>query len=375
MNLIVHIGTEKTGTTTIQQMLFNNREIFKSNGYYFLECVEPKNNRKLPSYCMADDKYDDYFKDKGILHLEQKIKFKKKFLDEFHEELSSIEDKVHTVIVTSEHFSSRLNTHVEVRKFYDLVAPYFTDIRILCYLREQCETAVSLYSTYLRSGFTNEFNNSLKKCRPENSFYNYYKMLNMWSSVFGLDSVEVKIYKKSNFVGGDLISDFLHAVSPELLDVVDKNVGHHNVSISPFGQGIALSINRLYSVNDHIGMRANKTVRKRLINCVSSCFPGRGCIPTIGEYQEIYNLFYESNKMLSNEYLGIDSELFEFSPPSSKSIFPALEGFSFWGYIKFPILYVLSFSSLFVGVKQYIKFLLFHYLSIKLSNPYFKKPS
>ncbi len=42
MNLIVHIGTPKTGTTTIQEMLFESREILKSKGFHFLQCAGKK---------------------------------------------------------------------------------------------------------------------------------------------------------------------------------------------------------------------------------------------------------------------------------------------------------------------------------------------
>jgi hypothetical protein len=374
MNLIVHIGAEKTGTTAIQEMLFANREVLESNGYKLLECAGKKNQRKFPSFCLADDKCDDYFRDREIISLEQKIIFREKFLEDFHDELSRINAEVHTVIISSEHLSSRLNTQAEVLKFYDLVAPYFANIRVICYLREQVETAVSRYSTGLKSGVANEFKRALNNCHPGNIYYNYYEMLRIWSSVFGQSGIKVKIYSKKNFVDGDLISDFLHTVSPELVGIVDKKIGRHNVSISSFGQGIALSINRLYSVKEHAGRKANKIVRSRLVNGVSVCFPGRGKVPSFEQYQEIYTSFYESNSILNQEYLNSDCELFEFSPPRRRSILPELEGFSLIGYIKFSMFYIFAFPSLFVGARQFVKFLLFHHAGIELSKPYFKKP-
>lgn len=364
MNLIVHIGAEKTGTTAIQEMLFDNREVLKSNGFMLLECVGENDHRKIPSYCMADDKYDDYFRKIGIQSLEQKIRFRNELLDNFHNELSCINDEIHTVIISSEHLSSRLNTQAEVLRFYDLIAPYFTNVRVLCYLREQVETAVSLYSTGLKSGITDEFEKALNSCRPGNIYYNYYEMLKLWSSVFGKSSIEVKIYNKKSFVDGDLISDFLHMVSPELVGIVDKKIGRHNISISPFGQGIALSINRLYSVKEYAEWKVNNDVRERLINIVSVCFPGRGDVPSVEKYNEIYSSFYEPNRMLSQEYLNSDCELFELSPPSRRSILPGLEGFSLVGYIRFSISYIYIFPTLFVGVKRFVKFLLFHHAGV-----------
>ncbi|MCP4088177.1 MAG: hypothetical protein GY746_00060 [Gammaproteobacteria bacterium] len=319
MNLIVHIGIEKTGTTTIQEMLFINRENLKSNGFYFLQCAGSKNNRKLPAYCINDTKNDDYFVDKCILSHEDKSKFREALRDDLRDELSALGSEIHTVLISSEQLSSRLTSDTEIRRFHKLMSPHFSNIRILCYLREQCEMAVSLYSTAMRSGVTLGFNEYLKKCQPDNGRYNYYKMINMWSSVFGLSSIDVRIFSKEAFVGGDLICDFLTCISPDLISVVDKSIDSQNLSISAFGQRLGLSINRLLpNYTDDRRLSKSALLRRRFLIIIGYCFPGRGSAPSAAEYQRIYDSFYESNKMLSERYLGKNHKLFEFSPPSQK---------------------------------------------------------
>ncbi|MBE3829324.1 hypothetical protein HJ140_09590 [Vibrio parahaemolyticus] len=51
--LVLHIGTEKTGTTSIQSMLSQNRQRFKAQGFHVLECAGEENHRLLPSIFIA----------------------------------------------------------------------------------------------------------------------------------------------------------------------------------------------------------------------------------------------------------------------------------------------------------------------------------
>ncbi len=116
MNLIVHIGTPKTGTTTIQKMLFDNKQILKSKGLHFLQCAGPKNNRALPAYCSNDDKSDDFFRDQKILSRDEKTRFRDELRSGFYKELSSLGDGTHTVLTSSEQFSSRMTSDAEIRR-------------------------------------------------------------------------------------------------------------------------------------------------------------------------------------------------------------------------------------------------------------------
>jgi hypothetical protein len=376
MNLIVHIGIQKTGTTTIQKILFNNKEILKSKGFHFLQSAGPRNNRKLPTYCIDDEKDDDFFRDRGILSLEGKIKFRENFRSDLDEEICSLGDGIHTVITSSEHFSSRLKSYAEIKKFYDLISPYFANIRILCWLREQCELAISGYSTAMRSGVTLDFDEYLKECQPDNIYYNYYKMLNMWSSVFGFASIKVKIFSKSAFVGDDLICDYLSCVSPDLIAVVDKNIGYQNVSINAFGQGLLLSVNRLLPKYVD-GKRLNKSqpLRRRIVEIIESCFSGFGTAPSTSDYQRICDSFYESNKMLSKKYLSKNCKFFDFSPPCRKNISRKFGGFTLVGFLKFTKLYIGAHPSLSSGFFRYCELMTYHCTGVRISKSFFKNAS
>ena len=164
----MHIGTEKTGTTSIQNYLYLNQKKLKSSGFHFIQSAGTTNNRALPSFCMNEDRFDDFFRDQGIKTLEQKHDFRKTFLEEFENEIRSAPSSVHTFIMSSEHFHSRLRSEEEVDNVYKLLSAYFDEFKIICYLREQVDTCTSFYSTHLKSGGTSSFAGFLKRCEPGN---------------------------------------------------------------------------------------------------------------------------------------------------------------------------------------------------------------
>jgi hypothetical protein len=102
LKAIVHIGTEKTGTTSIQRYLYLNREKLRRAGYHFIESAGDTNNRALPAYCVSDKKFDDFFQEKGITTPEEKEHFKQTFLKQAEAELEGLPKKVYTDFVSSE---------------------------------------------------------------------------------------------------------------------------------------------------------------------------------------------------------------------------------------------------------------------------------
>ena len=67
MKAVIHIGTEKTGTTTLQEFLHLNRANLKNQGIAYLQSPGERNNRKLATYCMNHNNVDDHIEDLGII--------------------------------------------------------------------------------------------------------------------------------------------------------------------------------------------------------------------------------------------------------------------------------------------------------------------
>ena len=89
------------------------------------------------------------------------------------------------MLITSEHFHSRLVDEASVRKLAKFLSGLFREVEVICYLREQSAVRKSLYSTNLKGRGTQPYA-SFGADEDENStYYNYYNLVTRWSNVFG----------------------------------------------------------------------------------------------------------------------------------------------------------------------------------------------
>jgi hypothetical protein len=316
MELIVHIGTPKTGTTSVQELLFKNRAALNSQGFHFLQCAGERNNRELAVYSLRDDVPDEILRWRGIRTPEQRAAFRDGLKERLQEELSSLGDSIHTVIVSSEQLSARLNHCDEVGRFQSLVSPHFSDIRILVWLREQCNMATSRYSTAVRSGVTLGFRAFMNDCHPGNPLFNYLDLLDRWADVFGRENITPRVFHRDHFVQGDLLSDFIAAIEPKLLHSLEFPL-QQNTSIRPLGQLILLMTNRFCKTFYKGNMRNRKKFerRARISDAVEERLSGPGLQPSARQYKRIFELFADSNREVNQRYFGRDGDLFIFEPP------------------------------------------------------------
>ena len=104
MKVIVHIGTEKTGTTSIQALLDRNREALSKHGFHVLRCAGKLNHRALPSFCARASRADDYLRNNAIDSDEKRESFRENLKQTFEAEISGLDSNIHTVLISSEHF-------------------------------------------------------------------------------------------------------------------------------------------------------------------------------------------------------------------------------------------------------------------------------
>ena len=200
--LILHIGCEKTGTTSIQQFLAREREDLMSAGVLFPVvpaggAAEP--NHKMLTLCVRSSNVDDLRA--TVPDVDKKIAdFEVEFADEI------AKSGCNTVVLSNEHCSSRLVQIEEIRALKSLLEKFAETIEIIVYIRRQDKMVQSLYSTYIKSGGTEKFK------FPENindPMLNYQLLLDRWSEVFGWRQLLVRSYDDVMSDRGDVVRDFL----------------------------------------------------------------------------------------------------------------------------------------------------------------------
>jgi len=186
--IIIHIGAEKTGSTTIQNFLFLNKNVLKDAGVYFLQSQGKKNHSIIPK--VLSEKAHHTKQGEADDSLKKEVaEIKKNIEREVHSEAVGC----HTLIISSEHFHSKLRTQREIERVKGIL-PESDKVEILFYVRRQDRVCLSLYSTKIGAGGTKDFkfpsvNSNLLPYR-----YDYNAAYELWSDVFGAGSVVVNIF-------------------------------------------------------------------------------------------------------------------------------------------------------------------------------------
>jgi hypothetical protein len=304
MKCIVHIGTEKTGTTTIQSFLHLNRKrLLEEQGVAYLGKPKVRNHHHLAQMCRGNGVIA---RESGYSDESEVIAKRAAVATALQREVEALPAHVHTVILSSEYFQSRLSRRDNVQNLQDILTPVFEDIRILCYLRRQDEVAVSRYSTKLRAGFANP---DILSLEDQAAFYDYLSLIKRWARVFGWDAFECAVFDRACLYQGDLLQDFARRVG---ITYGTKNLvipERVNESLSGAGQNFYCHANRLLMGAN--GKRDNyprlRIVLKRFIN---SHYSGKSRLPSRDEAAAFYDDFRDDNARIARRMLGRE-QLFE----------------------------------------------------------------
>lgn len=203
--LVLHIGTEKTGTTSIQEFLRLNASQYLEEGVFVPSCLGFSNHSLLPVIAYRQDRKDDL----SLLYAADDAAARARLQRETMAQLQqlALQYPQHTFVVSSEHLQSRLTEPDELRCLRDLLQPVFADIRIVVYVRKPIDTVLSSLSTGIKCGLT-----ATRVPPPSDPYIRFLCMhretVERWAAAFGLVNVKVRLFNRHSFVGGDLLKDF-----------------------------------------------------------------------------------------------------------------------------------------------------------------------
>lgn len=294
MDCLIHIGLEKTGTTVLQNWLYSNRTALGNSGVYLSKNIGKKNNRDFVSYFQLN--LDDWAWAKGIVTDEQKKAFFEGFEVRFSQEIDSASKNHDLMIITSEHFHSRLRTLEELEAVHHFLAPLFNSIRVVGYFRDQGDMAPSLYSTVLRSGGTKSFEEFQGSVVPESYYWNFHEISKNWMQVFGPSNCDFAVYDRAKFVGKDLRLDFLSRLGKDVsVKALDMTVSSANESLSPLQAALIRAVNAAvpYWRPGKEGVSPDNLALRQLVMSVKSLAGGKMVARNL---EEVSNRFRVSNQ-------------------------------------------------------------------------------
>ena len=296
MRIFLHIGAEKTGTSSIQRFFKANRDILRSRSILYSKVAGFENHMALSAAAQNDEKMDDL---RMVFELDTPAKVR-----EFRTSLSiklaeeARESGCSTLVFSGEHCSSRLVGVTEVEMLAGILRPISRDIVVVVYIRRQDDFLCSSYSTDVKSGFTGEI--TLPSAQLRQARYDYYELLRRWSSVFGRENILCRIYDTDRLKGGDVVEDFVDTMG---LAMDDDYVRPPRVNESL--DVAALEFLRLFNKTVP-RFKDNKVNRQRgnIVQMLEKISNGPG--PSLPDFQlrEFMEYFRRSNALVANEYFG-----------------------------------------------------------------------
>jgi hypothetical protein len=242
LRCVLHIGTEKTATTLIQEWLYANCDQLSSQAVALTKASGYPNNRKLVSYFQYG--IDEYLRSNDVHNEKERLLFFENFEKDFSDEISDLKNDHTTFVFTSEHFHSRLTSTSQIQRLKEFLDQFFNDYEILCYFREQSRVRTSLYSTGLKIRNSSSILEFQKDVNIESEYYNYLSFFMKWEEVFGKKALTARLFCKDRMPDGDIRKDLLASTLPDInAEKLDYKVNSINESLSADEAILFLAIN------------------------------------------------------------------------------------------------------------------------------------
>ena len=302
---ILHIGTEKTGSTSIQQFLFQNRTRLSKMGFLFPETAGYLSNRKLVVYGKRAPEADLAEVPLDVNDPRELAQWKETFVLKHCEEVLHFHSRhksQSTVVYSSEHLQSRLTTVDEIKSVARLLRPLFDEIRVVVYLRRQDRYAMSAHSTAIRGGNRNAF--AFENVHGQGPYYNYRELLQNWSEVFGEAAIDVRIFEKDRLQDGDVVSDFRSAMNVDSAAEGLTMPSAENEALSYTAQVILRKFNELPADDMRLVELDANQVRVFLLEKLQSIHDDFGKqLPSRSSAETFYSQFTQGNQWVADRWL------------------------------------------------------------------------
>ncbi|MCR8711862.1 hypothetical protein [Campylobacter sp. W0066.1] len=319
MTVYLHIGTMKTGSTSIQTFFNKNYLLLiKKNVLFPIKCTFAGHHYFLVyqsgEFCQEQGA-KKFFMHTGKYRLISKdeiYEYVRKCNLNYKAELLS--SKCSNVVFSDECISKDLLDKKEIINLKKILNDAgFTKIIILVYLREQTDFISSWYSQDIKHGATeNYYFNNFNTEHIIFKMSNYKYLLENYTEVFGKENIIVKIFDKNEFYKGDLLKDFIYNIGLEWDDdfiIPEKE----NESLDLLGMELLKALNRIIPrfLNDYTldpsRIEIQSLIQDLFKNNTDEGLKFRPSKATLRLYEK---LFEESNEWVRKEFFPCKERLF-----------------------------------------------------------------
>ena len=308
MKLILHIGTAKTGTSSIQGFLKKNIDQLKRNAIYVpkVPMTADGNHRWAPLFANYN-KSDDFVRKLRF----KSDKDKKRVIDEkkwkFIAECQNAVSTCNTIILSSEHFQSRLIEVDALQRLRGLLEKVADKIIIVIYIRDPLKTAVSRLSTEIKVGGTPSGLHS-----PSYKYFqnicNHVQTIKRWKKCFPSAEFVVRRFDRKFLAKGDVVIDFCSQTIDNFCEEEYEFPKPANETLTLTGMAVLRKLNMHFPlfVDNSLNPMRGQITKFVMLNTLD----GSKFLPSRDEFEAYKNHFSESNESVRSHYFPLEDSLF-----------------------------------------------------------------
>ena len=204
MKLVFHVGSQKTGSSSLQSFCLNNLSNLQDAGILFPDwLITHLNQPSKPDSQKGHGSIKDYLSQEPDIILKSTLDFLIQ---------CAMERNCDTILLSDEEFLFNLNSLNS--RAVDTLKSYFDEIRFVCYFRNPYEFLWSLYKerlTWKHVSQATDMGSFLAWAKHR--YFPYYAYLAPLLRAFGDDAISVFGYEQAR---GDIIQHFFAAIQPNL---------------------------------------------------------------------------------------------------------------------------------------------------------------
>lgn len=305
--LYLHIGTSKTGTTTIQTYCGINREQLKSKGVLFP--IMPYHYDRITKNRNGHFLYATIYEN-GVRNKEKEKQVLKQELDyivdcfkDYDNVLLSEESIWWATATRRKGLWKYLQEHSQQNNY---------QVKIIVYLRRQDQFMMSRYNQIIKTdtgGGTQRFYEYFKDMNGKyKCVMNYRQRLDYMAKFFPKENIVVKRFDRSYFYNGDLNADFLHILGVEIDDTFAELPKDENLGISVQSGELKRVLNRLGSMT----FAENQKLLQMLNECEVLLPKREVSIMTTEHIEKFMKKFIDDNESIAVDYIGDGKPMFNY---------------------------------------------------------------
>lgn len=304
MKTILHIGLEKTGTTSVQQLLKSNRAALLSQGTLVPTSLHPGNNFYLAMASFSSFRPDGLLKAEGIKNQARLDAFRRKVLTKFQAELKAA-SSAKQVLISSEHLQSRLTSVEDIQLLKsNLESVGLTDFEVLVYLREPIRIALSHHGMAIKKGVFVDESFFAPNHPRVSQILGFQQSIEMWQQVFGAEALRVRLYPEGQKAAA-LIDDFFAVTGVRRTGLNLDSDAKRNVNLS---HGALQILNQVNLASRESGKQLGSMA---FFDRLERHVPGKGLVADQSMVEKFSTYYADSNEWVRARFFSHQSALFE----------------------------------------------------------------